>query len=214
MLEITDPFTGVDRLRRLSILKLAREIESLGVLGCFMECGVAHGGVSALLGIQAQNSNYQRHLWLFDSFEGLPEPSRVDGEAAARFADGRAAGRLISIGKIVATEAEVKALLIERMRLDHERVHIVKGWFQDTLPAYPGYPIALLHVDGDWYESVKVALHTLWPYVSLGGYVVVDDYGDWEGARLAVQEFLMLEGQGTTLRRQGVTQAYFRKERR
>jgi O-methyltransferase len=177
-----------------------------------MECGVARGGVAAILGVEAQRSSLKRDLWLFDSFQGLPEPSALDGSDAAHYANGHAGGRLVGIGKIVASREEVETLLFEKMGLAKERVHITQGWFQNTLTTYPGDSIALLHLDADWYESVKVALDALWPYVSHGGYVVVDDYGDWVGARRAVREFLEKHEDWTSFHRKGVTQAYFSKE--
>lgn len=65
----------------------------------------------------------------------------------------------------------------------------VKGLFQETLPRRRSGPIALLHLDGDWYESIRVCLETLWDNVSPGGIVQIDDYGAWAGARKAVDEF-------------------------
>jgi len=169
------------------------------------------GGVSVLLRTLAQVHNPARHLWLFDSFEGLPEPSAEDDLDAARFAAGRAQGRLASIGQCVGTVEEVERLLFHEFSLPRESVTIVKGWFQDTLRSYSGQPIALLHVDADWYGSVKRCLESLYRYVSPGGFVVADDYGHWEGARRAVDEFLQDLSPRPTLHRRGYTQAYFQR---
>jgi (2Fe-2S) ferredoxin len=67
----------------------------------------------------------------------------------------------------------------------------VKGLFQDTVPRCDVGPIAVLHLDGDWYESVKVCLDHLYDRVSPGGVIQIDDYGHWEGARKAVDEFMV-----------------------
>ena len=70
--------------------------------------------------------------------------------------------------------------------------HFHAGWFQETLRALPaGFgAIALLRIDGDWYESTKICLDVLFPKVVSGGIVVIDDYGKWSGCREAVDEFL------------------------
>jgi hypothetical protein len=77
----------------------------------------------------------------------------------------------------------------------------VKGLFQDTLPSSNIGPIALLHIDGDWYESVRVCLEELYGQVSPGGIIQFDDYGYWQGARKAVDEFLAKRGAASLLQR-------------
>jgi hypothetical protein len=72
-----------------------------------------------------------------------------------------------------------------------DNVHLVPGWFQDTLQNAPVESISLLHLDGDWYESVKMCLDSLYDKVSPGGAIQFDDYGHWAGARKAVDEFMM-----------------------
>ncbi len=211
LLEMTDSHTMVDRLRRGNLLRLIQRLDREDVPGAFVECGVARGGVAALLGARARESRLPRETWLFDSFAGLPEPTFKDGAPAVRFAHNRGDGRLDPIGECVGTLDEVKAFLFGSCQLPEERVHIVQGWFQETLPSYHGGPIALLHVDGDWYESVRVCLDTLWPSVARGGFVVLDDYGHWEGARLAMREFLGRQPERIPLHRKGYTQAFLRK---
>ena len=70
-----------------------------------------------------------------------------------------------------------------------ETSHLIKGRFKETLPHTDLGKIAVLHIDGDWYESVKVCLEQLYDRVSSGGIIQIDDYGHWEGARKAVDEF-------------------------
>lgn len=73
---------------------------------------------------------------------------------------------------------------------DARWVRVVPGWFDRTLPQTETGPIAILHVDADWYESVRLVLHCLYERVSVGGFVVIDDYGGWLGAHRATDEFL------------------------
>ena len=121
-----------------------------------------------------------RHLYLFDTFEGLPAPTAADPdfERAKEWT-----------GKCRGTVDEVTALLA-RFGIARETVTLVPGLFQDTLIGWNRGPIALLHLDGDWYESIRTSLSSLWPHVAPGGIVQIDDYGIWEGCRRAVDEFL------------------------
>jgi hypothetical protein len=148
------------------------------IAGDLVECGCARGGSAALMALAQKRLGESRRLWLLDTFEGLPAPSREnpDYELANLFT-----------GSCVGTIDEVRALF---RKLDVDRdVQFVKGLFQDTLPSADIHHIALLHIDGDWYESVKICLETLYDKVVPGGIIQFDDYGYWQGARRAVDEF-------------------------
>ena len=95
---------------------------------------------------------------------------------------------------------------------DPGRLHLVKGWFEHTLPAANEVErIAVLHCDGDWYESVRLTLEVFYPRVSPGGFVVIDDYGTWPGARRATDEYRAFVGDRRRLRRIDHTGRYWRK---
>jgi hypothetical protein len=147
--------------------------------GAIVECGTARGGSAALLGLAMLERGERRPLWVFDTFEGLPPPTAADPDykIAAQF-EGSCRGDL----------ADVQALF-ERLNI-LETAKFVKGRFEDTVPRTDTGPICVLHVDGDWYESVKVCLDHLYDKVTPGGIVQIDDYGHWEGARKAVDEFM------------------------
>jgi len=134
-----------------------------------------------------------REMHLFDSFEGLPEPrSEKDGVEAVEYSGQRAGGALTSIQQCVGTLQENRDLLENRVRYPSALLYYHVGWFENTLPkvAPAISKIALLRLDGDWYESTRVCLQYLYSKVVHGGVVVVDDYGHWEGCRKAVDEFL------------------------
>jgi hypothetical protein len=145
----------------------------------------------------------RRHIHLFDSFEDICEPdAAVDGARAVRevkkWSKGDATGKLQPLhgfydafGGPGSLEGN-RALLERTIGYDRNYLHYHKGWFQDTLPAdAPGIgEIALLRLDGDWYASTKVCLEHLYDKVVKGGFVVVDDYGAYEGCRKAVDEFM------------------------
>jgi O-methyltransferase len=165
--------------------------------GALVECGVARGGSAALLALSAADAGAPRHLWLFDSFAGLPEPTAAD------FTDGRTGMhvRPLPPGSCLGTMEEVQHVLFDRFRLDRGAVTLVKGWFQDTLPFHAAGigEVAVLRLDGDWYESTRCCLENLYPHVVSGGIVIIDDYGSCFGAQRAVDEFLDARGIGVEL---------------
>ncbi len=101
---------------------------------------------------------------------------------------------------------------MDRFGIPRDRVKTVPGWFDSTLRQAPLDTIALLHIDADWYESVKIALETLYTRVTPGGFVVLDDYGYWPGCGRAVGDFLKEhEIDGVVVERIGSAGAYFQK---
>lgn len=158
------------------LYELADEAVRRDVPGALVDRGVWNGGSTALLSAGAP----QREVWAFDSFEGLPEPSaaELDGVDAAAFT-----------GDCLGAEENLR--LVVGQHGSPGRLNIRKGWFEHTLvPAAPEIgPIAVLHADGDWYESILTTLDALYDQVSTGGFVAIDDYFVWEGARKATDEF-------------------------
>lgn len=158
--------------RNLSML--AETVEAEGVPGTLVDCGVWNGGSTMLLAMGAPS----RDVWAFDSFEGLPSPGENDGERST-----------LHEGDCVGSEQVLKEGFREIGA--EARLHVVKGWFDETLAASRDRigSIAVLHVDADWYDPITLALETLYPLISPGGFVAVDDYRVWPGARRAVDEF-------------------------
>jgi hypothetical protein len=115
------------------------------------------------------------------------------------------------VGKEVGDPERVKDVL-RSIRADLNRVRIVPGWFQDTFPSVTAKEIAILNIDADWYESVKLCLNTFYDRVVLGGFVSFDDYGHWPGCRQAVDEFFQARGLPYKLRQVDYTAHWFRKE--
>lgn len=172
-----------ERFRNAFIL--ARNVDLRKLPGAIVECGVWKGGCSASMLLAIQESGSMRPLWAFDSFQGLPRPTAEDGEFAKRKSDEWGGGGCET------TEEDFRETLFGIACLKDENVHIRKGWFQDTLPRHKNEigPIAILRLDGDWYESVMVCLEHLYELVVPGGYILIDDYGFWEGAQKATDEF-------------------------
>ena len=173
-------FLSYSRLSK--IYDMALLVEEEAIHGDFVECGVCRGGSAGVLSKIAER-NSTRHVWLFDSWEGLPQPTEIDVDFA---------GTSGYKGQAYSPEQTAREFLFEKLALDEQRIHLVKGWFQDTLPSYKHEigEIALLHLDSDWYESTKLCLEELYDSVVEGGVIVIDDYWFWQGCRKAVDEFL------------------------
>jgi len=176
------------RLR--SLYRSVKYVVSEKIPGDLVECGCARGGSAALMGLTLAQAKDHRRLWLFDTFEGLPAPT--SGDPDFEIAD-------LFTGTCVGTATEVKNLF-QHLAVDRD-VQLVKGLFQDTLSSAGVDQIALLHIDGDWYESVKTCLENLYDKVVPGGIIQFDDYGYWQGARNAVDEFFAKRGIKAGLRR-------------
>ncbi len=172
--------------------KVAKEIEKKKIRGAFVGCGVWKGGSSAVMAFVSQKAKSHRKIWLFDSFEGMPEPQEIDGELARQWAGVVARGRLVSTGLNVASMEEVSKLFFENFNFNREDIVIKKGWLQHTLPVSKLQigEIAFLCIDVDWYESTKVCLDYLYDNIVQGGYLIVDDYNYFAGCRIALDTFI------------------------
>jgi hypothetical protein len=144
-----------------------------------------------------------RDLHLFDTYEGMPPPSERD----TRRRDERTAAELLaeespenSMVWAVATLDDVQDGM-GKVGYPGERVHFVKGKVEDTIPEHAPEQISILRLDTDWYESTKHELEHLYPRLASGGVLLLDDYGYWEGAREAVDEFLDATGERLLLMR-------------
>ncbi|HZI37451.1 MAG TPA: TylF/MycF/NovP-related O-methyltransferase, partial [Acidimicrobiia bacterium] len=159
-----------------------------GVVGDIVECGVWRGGSMALAATTLlQAGDHHRQLWLYDTFDWQWEPEgRHDGFLAAGVAaEGPPPATAISSGT---SKADVLGLLT-RTGYPAEQLHLVEGLVQDTIPAQAPDQIALLRLDTDYYDSTRHELEHLYPRLTSGGVLIVDDYGKLSGATKAVDEY-------------------------
>ena len=149
-----------------------------GVPGAVVECGCATGGSAALLGLALRG---RRPLYIFDGFQGLPEPSERDPDRAKaqRF-----------VGHCRCSQEAVEAYL----RGFGVEATIVPGMYADTLPAPEPRAVAVLHVDCDFHDAVLACLEAFYDRVSYCGRIHIDDYGHWAGCKAATDEFLAARG--------------------
>jgi hypothetical protein len=191
LFEQVQPYTLIGGWGLLALYRLCREADRRRIPGTFVECGVYRGGCAGVLAALAGRSDPPRRVWLFDSFEGLPEPSHEDRSNS-----------LATRGRYAAPIDDVRKLLFEDLCADPAVVSIEKGWFDRTLPDAHSRigPIAVLRLDADLYESTRCCLENLYELVSPGGFVLVDDYHGWSGCRTAVDEFLDVRGERVEMR--------------
>lgn len=194
--------TMLPEVRMATLFDQVLHCERMGLPGAMVECGVWKGGAVGLvaLALKQGSTKPHRHLHLFDSFTDIcaPDP-KVDGQRALREFGNAAApvgelqplvGAYDSVGGHGTVDA-CRDLIETRIGYPTSLVHYHVGWFQHTVAsAAPAIgPIAILRLDGDWYSSTKVCLQHLYHQVVAGGFVIVDDYGTYEGCRKAVDEF-------------------------
>lgn len=151
--------------------------------GCIVECGTWRGGMIG--GIATMLGN-KRNYFLFDSFEGLPKAQQIDGESAIQWQKDINSPTYFDNCKAEIIHAE------EAMKLSNvTNFYIHKGWFSETLPKFSkNEKIAILRLDGDWYESTMDCLENLYDAVFIGGIIILDDYYAWSGCSRAVHDFL------------------------
>lgn len=185
-----DPFTMTSLERRASLLGAVDHIVRHRVPGDIVECGVWRGGSMMLVALALMaRGDTSRDLYLYDTFEGMNEPSANDrshtGESAA------AQLARTARGEGVWCEAgldDVQANLWST-GYPRERIHFVKGPVEQTIPGTLPRGVALLRLDTDWYESTRHELTHLYPLLARRGVMIIDDYGHWQGARKAVDEY-------------------------
>jgi hypothetical protein len=163
------------------------------VEGDFVECGVWRGGSTmAAIDTLMNAGDTSREIYLYDTFEGMSEPTELDkvftGTGANELMETSDKNDASSVWCYSAIE-EVQQN-VESLKYPAKKVHYVKGKVEDTIPGTLPGKIALLRLDTDWYESTAHELKHLYPLLAPGGVIIIDDYGHWEGARKAVDEYI------------------------
>jgi len=197
-------YTMLSRERIIALYNKVAFCEKHGLPGSFVECGVWKGGSVALMALaNLRHGKERRHIHLFDAFQEICEPDAlIDGERAIREAKkwsrGGTTGKLTPLKGIYdafggpGTLDDTQDLLERIIGYEPKFLHYHKGWFQDTLPkdAHDIGNIAILRLDGDWYASTKICLEYLYDKVVSGGFVIIDDYGAYDGCKKATDEFM------------------------
>ena len=162
-------------------LKLVSNFKNIN--GSVVECGVWRGG---MMGGIAEILGIIRNYYLFDSFEGLPQAKEIDGQAAIAWQKD-----ITSPAYYNNCKAEMEWAEKAMQKTKAPNYKLVRGWFDKTIPGYLfNEPIAVLHLDADWYDSTMTCLESLFPKVAKGGIIILDDYYIWDGCSRAVHDYL------------------------
>jgi len=177
-----------------SLYECIDDVETSDVPGDFSEFGVALGGSGICL---ASSLSSERRYLGFDVFGMIPPPSLADGNDVISRYEVIATGKSSGIGgdKYYGYVDDLYNVVRSNfsdfgLNVDDKKILLIRGLFSETLTAHNDTVIALAHIDCDWYEPVSYCLHYVWPRLSPGGLIVLDDYNDWSGCRKATDEFL------------------------
>jgi hypothetical protein len=195
------PYTMTSRERVAALCHAVAYLEQRQVPGAIVECGVWRGGSMMAAALASLHLGATcRQLYLYDTFAGMPPPTDTDRDWS-----GRSAQELLRESSAEAEHIRAHCGLQEvrvamkQTRYPGEKIIFVRGRVEETLPREAPETIALLRLDTDWYESTYHELATLYPRLAEGGVLIVDDYGHWQGARQAVDEFFARRGERVTL---------------
>jgi predicted O-methyltransferase YrrM len=185
------PFTMTSPERMYAVYQAVRHVVRARVPGDIVECGVWRGGSSMLAALALlEAGDDERALYLYDTFAGMSEPGERDVTVSG--ASARPEWRQAQRGEVnewCYSPLEEVERNLRSTGIDPARLHFVEGKVEDTIPATAPEQIAVLRLDTDWYESTWHELTHLYPRLSPGGVLIVDDYGHWQGAREAVDRY-------------------------
>lgn len=186
-----DNLTYLDDAALNDLYQQIGRIESEGVAGCLIEAGCALGG-SAIVMAAAKSAS--REFFVYDVFGMIPPPSEMDDEDVHRRFDVIVSGGSEGIDgdKYYGYETNLYDTVTGNFSrhgfpVERNNVRLVKGLFEDTINM--NGPVALAHLDGDWFESVMTCLQRITPHLVKGGVLVIDDYYAWSGCRKAVDAY-------------------------
>lgn len=195
LIERVAPYTLTSPERIFALREAVTYLERSAVPGAIVECGVWKGGsmLAAVLTLQELNHT-ARDLYLYDTFEGMTPPGPQDVDYAGNTGDDLFGSGVDTQQILPAAPLDQVRTLLESTGYPADRLHFVQGDVTETIPAQVPAEIALLRLDTDWYSSTAHELEHLFPLIADGGVLMIDDYGHWQGARKAVDEYLARTG--------------------
>jgi len=191
--KIYGKYSKASRARLSAMVDACRRIDECQLPGDIVECGVWQAGHIIL----ARWICPSRVCWLFDTFDGMPEPTDRDvkvHDKGRRAIETWRAKTANGHKWAAASVEEVQGNLRAEGVWDVTKCIMVQGKVEETLKNNVPEKIALLRLDTDWYESTKIELQVLYPRLVKGGVLIVDDYGHWRGSREACQEYFNKKG--------------------
>jgi hypothetical protein len=177
--------TGPERI--YALIQAVRYISRNGIAGAVVECGVWKGGsMAAAARTLMQMGDVSRELYLFDTYEGMSDPTTSDIDYSGKHAE---EVMRIDPGYRCNAPLEIVREVLYGTGYPKEKIQFVRGKVEDTVPGLAPEQIALLRLDTDWYESTRHELVHLFPRLARAGVIIIDDYGHWRGSRQACDEY-------------------------
>ncbi len=194
LIKAVSPYTMTSPERIASLNEAVKYIIRNNVEGDFVECGVWKGGSTLAMALTLEKLGIEnRKLFLYDTFEGMSDPTEADKDLNNNSAKDLLQTNSKKKSAVWAYSGldEVKRTM-SLSKYDLNNFIYVKGKVEETMLSSNHQKIALLRLDTDWYESTKIELDVLFPKLVSGGVLIIDDYGYWQGARKAVDEYIEL----------------------
>ena len=188
-----NPYTMTSPERVAALVEAVRYVVANDIPGDFVECGVWRGGSSMAAALALKElGDVSRELWLYDTYEGMSAPTGEDVDVGGQSAATKFSQRQLSEDSSEWCRSPIDDVRrnLESTGYPADKLHFVKGKVQDTIPGeIPADAIAILRLDTDWYESTRHEMQHLYPRLARNGVLILDDYGYWQGARKAVDEY-------------------------
>jgi O-methyltransferase len=186
------PFTMTSVERLISLIHSVEYIHARGIKGDIVECGVWRGGSMMAAALTLMRlGDCSRDLYLYDTFEGMSAPTEIDKAHNGQSADELLRAEERGTGIWCYADLEDVQNNLRSIKYPADKIHFVRGKVEDTIPGtLPSGDVAILRLDTDWYSSTLHEMVHLYPLLAPEGVLIIDDYGHWEGARQAVDEYL------------------------
>lgn len=185
------PYTMTSIERMYALFQSINYIEKNNIPGNIVECGVWKGGSSMLAALTLSGmKSFERQIYMYDTYEGMSEPGEKDVDINGN----KVNSKWEKVDKsdtlfCYSNFEEVADNMQNKTDYPFELIKLIKGKVEDTIPSVLPGEIALLRLDTDWYESTYHELKSLYPLLTKGGVLIIDDYGHWKGAREAVDQY-------------------------
>jgi hypothetical protein len=185
------PYTLTSNERLISLTNAVRFVVRNNIPGAIAESGVWRGGSMMAIALTLiDEGDTSRDLFLYDTYDGMPVPTDADKRFDGRLAELELAETPKGEGVWCRSSLDEVKSNMASTEYPSERILYIAGRVEETVPARIPPKLAILRLDTDWYESTRHELEHLFPLLADGGFLILDDYGHWQGARKAVDEFL------------------------
>ena len=197
ILNISAKYSMTSLARRWALINAIKYVKNQKIDGDFVECGVWKGGNLIIFNNLNRKYNLNKKIFGYDTFSGMSEPTIHDNNflninAKKEWEKNKKENNINTSFNCYSSLDEVKNNIKNcSEEKSIEKINLVLGKVEETLIKQENLPknISILRLDTDWYESTKIELEILYPKLTKGGVLIIDDYGQWKGSRKAVDEY-------------------------